>query len=205
MFNSTTTRIPVSNTVTALEVWLLACMLLVFLSLVEYAVILRQIVIYKRWEISICVGGREIIWLSDLRKKDTGQGDQNPICDYQHSTTSPGTVNNSNNYTTINYTSSHVTRTDRQTDSQLTLFRFPPAPARSPATRRGRRRTASSRRSAVRTSLSMWAMFDSKMYWPLPSAGGQLSPQTENPQHEVQGGEAGLGQQVRGGLELGHD
>ena len=49
MFNSTTTRIPVSNTVTALEVWLLACMLLVFLSLVEYAVILRQIVIYKRW------------------------------------------------------------------------------------------------------------------------------------------------------------
>ena len=37
-----------SNTVTALEVWLLACMLLVFLSLVEYAVILRQIVIYKR-------------------------------------------------------------------------------------------------------------------------------------------------------------
>ena len=51
MFNSTTTRIPVSNTVTALEVWLLACMLLVFLSLVEYAVILRQIVIYKRFVI----------------------------------------------------------------------------------------------------------------------------------------------------------
>merc|ERR1719192_1055451 len=70
MFNSTTTRIPVSNTVTALEVWLLACMLLVFLSLVEYAVILRQIVIYKR-------------------KKDR-IGGQNPICDYQHSTTSPG-------------------------------------------------------------------------------------------------------------------
>ena len=42
------TRIPVSNTVTALEVWLLACMLLVFLSLVEYAVILRKIVIHKR-------------------------------------------------------------------------------------------------------------------------------------------------------------
>ena len=37
-----------SNTVTALEVWLLACMLLVFLSLVEYAVILRKIVIHKR-------------------------------------------------------------------------------------------------------------------------------------------------------------
>jgi len=35
MFNSTTTRIPVSNAVTAMEVWLLACMLLVFLSLVE--------------------------------------------------------------------------------------------------------------------------------------------------------------------------
>ena len=29
--------------------WLLACMLLVFLSLVEYAVILRKIVLYRRW------------------------------------------------------------------------------------------------------------------------------------------------------------
>jgi len=48
MFNSTTTRIPVSNAVTAMEVWLLACMLLVFLSLVEYAVILRHMVIYRR-------------------------------------------------------------------------------------------------------------------------------------------------------------
>ena len=58
MFNSTTTRIPVSNTVTALEVWLLACMLLVFLSLVEYAVILRQIVIYKR---SVLTGAPQCI------------------------------------------------------------------------------------------------------------------------------------------------
>merc|ERR1711953_1575665 len=48
MFNSTTTRIPVSNAVTAMEVWLLACMLLVFLSLVEYAVILRRIVLHHR-------------------------------------------------------------------------------------------------------------------------------------------------------------
>lgn len=48
MFNSTTTRIPVSNAVTAMEVWLLACMLLVFLSLVEYAIILRKIVIHQR-------------------------------------------------------------------------------------------------------------------------------------------------------------
>jgi len=48
MFNSTTTRIPVSNAVTAMEVWLLACMLLVFLSLVEYAIILRRIVIHQR-------------------------------------------------------------------------------------------------------------------------------------------------------------
>merc|ERR1719350_972730 len=48
MFNSTTTRIPVSNAVTAMEVWLLACMLLVFLSLVEYAIILRRIVMHQR-------------------------------------------------------------------------------------------------------------------------------------------------------------
>merc|ERR1719361_1449958 len=48
MFNSTTTRIPVSNAVTAMEVWLLACMLLVFLSLVQYAVILRRIVLHNR-------------------------------------------------------------------------------------------------------------------------------------------------------------
>jgi len=48
MFNSTTARIPVSNAVTAMEVWLLACMLLVFLTLVEYAVILRRIVLHHR-------------------------------------------------------------------------------------------------------------------------------------------------------------
>jgi hypothetical protein len=40
----------VSNTVTALEVWLLACMLLVFLTLMEYAVILRKIVLFRRYE-----------------------------------------------------------------------------------------------------------------------------------------------------------
>jgi len=48
MFNFTTARIPVSNAVTAMEVWLLACMLLVFLSLVEYTVILRKIVTHNR-------------------------------------------------------------------------------------------------------------------------------------------------------------
>eukprot|EP00090_Calanus_glacialis_P009961 TRINITY_DN18345_c0_g1_i1.p1 TRINITY_DN18345_c0_g1~~TRINITY_DN18345_c0_g1_i1.p1 ORF type:complete len:466 (-),score=107.54 TRINITY_DN18345_c0_g1_i1:448-1845(-) len=48
MFNFTTARIPVSNAVTAMEVWLLACMLLVFLSLVEYTVILRKIVNHNR-------------------------------------------------------------------------------------------------------------------------------------------------------------
>ena len=31
-----------------MEVWLLVCMVLVLLSLVQYAVILRQIVLYKR-------------------------------------------------------------------------------------------------------------------------------------------------------------
>ena len=41
-------RIPVSNAVTAMEVWLLACMLLVFLSLVEYTIILRKIVAHNR-------------------------------------------------------------------------------------------------------------------------------------------------------------
>ena len=33
---------------TPVKVWLLACMLLVFLSLVEYAIILRKIVIHQR-------------------------------------------------------------------------------------------------------------------------------------------------------------
>ena len=33
-------KIPVSNSVTALEIWLLTCVMLVFLSLVEYSVIL---------------------------------------------------------------------------------------------------------------------------------------------------------------------
>ena len=38
----------VSTKVTAMEVWLLVCMVLVLLTLVQYAVILRQIVLYKR-------------------------------------------------------------------------------------------------------------------------------------------------------------
>ena len=37
-----------SNAVTAMEVWLLACMMLVFLSLVEYTVILKKIVNHNR-------------------------------------------------------------------------------------------------------------------------------------------------------------
>ena len=41
-------RIPVANSITAMEVWLLACIILVFLTLVEYAVILREEVISKR-------------------------------------------------------------------------------------------------------------------------------------------------------------
>ena len=67
MFNSNTTRIPVSKTVTALEVWLLACMLLVFLSLVEYAVILRQIVIYKRLGWDWGEEGLCLLSLSEMR------------------------------------------------------------------------------------------------------------------------------------------
>ena len=41
-------RIPVANSITAMEVWLLACIVLVFLTLVEYAVILREEVLIKR-------------------------------------------------------------------------------------------------------------------------------------------------------------
>ena len=37
-----------ANSITAMEVWLLACIVLVFLTLVEYAVILREEVINKR-------------------------------------------------------------------------------------------------------------------------------------------------------------
>ena len=37
-----------SNAVTAMEVWLLACMMLVFFSLVEYTVILRRSVAHNR-------------------------------------------------------------------------------------------------------------------------------------------------------------
>merc|ERR1719410_1108285 len=48
MFNFTTARIPVSNAVTAMEVWLLACMMLVFFSLVEYTIILRKSVTHNR-------------------------------------------------------------------------------------------------------------------------------------------------------------
>ena len=41
-------KIPVANSITAMEVWLLACIVLVFLTLVEYAVILREAVLSKR-------------------------------------------------------------------------------------------------------------------------------------------------------------
>ena len=37
-----------SNAVTAMEVWLLACMMLVFFSLVEYTIILRRSVAHNR-------------------------------------------------------------------------------------------------------------------------------------------------------------
>ena len=37
-----------SNAVTAMEVWLLACMMLVFFSLVEYTIILRKMVAHNR-------------------------------------------------------------------------------------------------------------------------------------------------------------
>ena len=37
-------RIPVASQVTALEIWLLACILLVFGALAEYAFILRQVI-----------------------------------------------------------------------------------------------------------------------------------------------------------------
>ena len=43
------------------------------------------------------------------------------------------------------------------------VFRFPPAPARCPATPRGRRRTASSRPSAARTTSSTWVGLESNM------------------------------------------
>merc|ERR1711953_1281871 len=85
MLNSTTTRIPVSNTVTALEVWLLACMLLVFLSLVEYAVILRRIVLYRR-------------------KKDKQNGHHNPLHRKYHGKEQGDSEYVHNNYTTITYT-----------------------------------------------------------------------------------------------------
>eukprot|EP00093_Oithona_nana_P005197 05197.XXX_161134_169596_1 [CDS] Oithona nana genome sequencing. len=43
-FNNVTARIPVASQVTALEIWLLACILLVFGALAEYAFILRQVI-----------------------------------------------------------------------------------------------------------------------------------------------------------------
>ena len=41
-------RIPVASAVTALEIWLLACILLVFGALAEYAFILRQVINLSR-------------------------------------------------------------------------------------------------------------------------------------------------------------
>ncbi|XP_059087344.1 glycine receptor subunit alpha-4-like isoform X2 [Tigriopus californicus] len=47
-FNNVTARIPVASQVTALEIWLLACILLVFGALAEYAFILRQVIRLSR-------------------------------------------------------------------------------------------------------------------------------------------------------------
>lgn len=47
-FNNVTARIPVASQVTALEIWLLACILLVFGALAEYAFILRQVIKLSR-------------------------------------------------------------------------------------------------------------------------------------------------------------
>jgi len=47
-FNNVTARIPVASQVTALEIWLLACILLVFGALGEYAFILRQVIQLSR-------------------------------------------------------------------------------------------------------------------------------------------------------------
>jgi hypothetical protein len=57
----------VSNTVTALEVWLLACMLLVFLTLMEYAVILRKIVLFRRYAVFLLpYSPKYVVFLLDL-------------------------------------------------------------------------------------------------------------------------------------------
>ena len=48
MFLFSRARIPVASQVTALEIWLLACILLVFGALAEYAFILRQVIKLSR-------------------------------------------------------------------------------------------------------------------------------------------------------------
>jgi hypothetical protein len=47
-FPGSRARIPVASQVTALEIWLLACILLVFGALAEYAFILRQVINLSR-------------------------------------------------------------------------------------------------------------------------------------------------------------
>ena len=47
-FYASRARIPVASQVTALEIWLLACILLVFGALGEYAFILRQVIQLSR-------------------------------------------------------------------------------------------------------------------------------------------------------------
>ena len=48
LYNAYRARIPVASQVTALEIWLLACILLVFGALAEYAFILRQVINLSR-------------------------------------------------------------------------------------------------------------------------------------------------------------
>ena len=58
-------KIPVSNSVTALEIWLLTCVMLVFLSLAEYSLILwdgvkRRNASHRRLEVGEIILGRVI-------------------------------------------------------------------------------------------------------------------------------------------------
>merc|ERR1719402_487281 len=48
MFNSSVDAIPNRQRVTALEIWLLSCMCFVVLAKLEYAIIIRMIMVYRR-------------------------------------------------------------------------------------------------------------------------------------------------------------